>query len=83
MFASLFFAWTPLRRSGRWIWVSVALFELRFGLRQELVGRMPLDIVVNTPALACVLYSLTMFMLNRWMKRNAQSKPGSSQLPLI
>jgi uncharacterized membrane protein len=78
MFAMLFFAWTPLRRSGQWIWVSVVLFELRFGLRQELAGRTPLDIAVNTPALACILYSLTMFVMNRRVKRSdSQTKPGS------
>ena len=77
MFALLFFFWMPLRRSGQWIWVAVALFELRFGLRQELLGRMPLDVVVNTPALACVLYSLTMFVLNRKIKGTAQSQPAN------
>lgn len=83
MFALLFFAWPPLRRSGPWIWVPVVLFELRFALPQELLGRAPLDIVVNTPALACILYSATMFVRNRKIKGNAQKQSGSSELPVL
>lgn len=67
-FALLFFAWTPVRRPGPWIWIAAALFELIVGSRQEILGRTPLDIAVNTPALACILYSLTMFVLNRKIK---------------
>jgi len=72
-FALLFFAWTPLRRPGPWIWTAAALFELMVGSRQELLGRNPLDIAVNTPALACVLYSLTMLVLNRRIKSQSSA----------
>jgi len=78
VFALLFSAWTPVRRSGPWIWTAAALFELLVGSRQELLGRNPLDIAVNTPALACVLYSLTMFVMNRRVKRSdSQTESGS------
>jgi len=70
-FALLFFAWTPVRLSGPWIWIAAALFELMVGSRKEVLGRAPLDIAVNTPALACILYSLTIFVLNRKIKSTA------------
>jgi len=87
MFALLFFAWAPIRRSGPWIWVPGVLFDARFllskGVRnipaelyKWLSGESFLEIVAHVAILACILYSLTMWVMNRRIKRgDSQGKP--------
>ena len=88
--ATLFFAWQPLRKSGRWIWLPGALIDvydsLRGGLHdaphhlyQQISGESPIAILRNVPVVACIFYPLTMFAMNQLMKRfDPQSKPVSS-----
>jgi len=79
MVALLCFAWEPLRRSGQWMWLPAALLETREILLggihdvphrfyQRLSAESSFEIVVNTPVVACILYSLTMFVLSRKIK---------------